>query len=263
MNSPAARRNHTAVWAGTNMIIWGGEDINALLLNTGGIYYPVTDEWIATSTINVPTERRNHIALWTGEEMIIWGGESNYPYPSMPTNTGARYSPVVNSWTATSLVNAPTARLLFTAIWTGTQMIIWGGDHGPYTSTGALYCDATSIAPGTVPDNDNFPGISLTIMKSGASSLMLNWGIPEGSCQTQDYGIYRGTLPWITYNHSSVLCSTGSAASATIPADAGSYYYLIVAQIGGKEGSYGLNSSNVQRPAAASSCLAQEIGTCN
>jgi len=33
-----------------------------------------------------------------------------------------------DSWTATSLTNAPTGRLGHTAVWTGSEMIVWGGD---------------------------------------------------------------------------------------------------------------------------------------
>jgi len=33
------------------------------------------------------------------------------------------------TWTATSLVNAPTERQGHTSVWTGTKMIIWGGDY--------------------------------------------------------------------------------------------------------------------------------------
>jgi Galactose oxidase, central domain len=52
--------------------------------------------------------------------MIVWGG-SNGSY----LNTGGRYDPSTNSWTATSTTNAPDARYYHTAVWTGSQMIAW------------------------------------------------------------------------------------------------------------------------------------------
>lgn len=119
-----------------------------------------------------------------------------------------------------------------------------------------------NLPPGTVPDNDNYPGTPLTLSKSGIN-LVLAWGAPGGTCQTQDYGIYRGILPWSGYNHSSVICSTGGATTATIAAGNNSYYYLVVAQNSGNEGSYGLDSSNIQRPASATPCFTQQIGSCN
>ena len=55
--------------------------------------------------------------------MIVWGGEDARHY----LNTGGRYDPGTDSWTATSITNAPDARHLHTAVWTGSEMIVWGG----------------------------------------------------------------------------------------------------------------------------------------
>ena len=62
--------------------------------------------------------------MWTGSEMIVWGGDA---YRAV-LNTGGRYNPSTDSWTATSTTNAPTARIGHTAVWTGSEMIVWGGD---------------------------------------------------------------------------------------------------------------------------------------
>ncbi|OGF61970.1 MAG: hypothetical protein A2Y62_20840 [Candidatus Fischerbacteria bacterium RBG_13_37_8] len=123
------------------------------------------------------------------------------------------------------------------------------------------YCISGS-APGAIPDNDNYSGTPLTIAKAGAD-LELSWSPPGGTCQTQDYGIYRGILPWMGYNYSSVVCTTGGLTNALIPADTSSYYYLVVAQNNNQEGSYGLNTDATQRPPASMPCLNQQIGTCD
>ena len=50
-NAPAGRDGHTAVWTGSEMIVWGGHiDGSSYYLNTGGRYNPSTDSWTATST---------------------------------------------------------------------------------------------------------------------------------------------------------------------------------------------------------------------
>ena len=134
---------------------------------------------------------------------------------------------------------------------------------GIFTAYGAMVAMDSVQAPGAVPDNDNYPGTPLTIMKSGTSNLILNWAQPAGTCLTADYAIYRGTLPWTGYNHASVSCSTGGATSLTILSEIDSYYFLVTAQYGGGEGSYGLKSDNTQRPAASSPCFPLQIGTCN
>ena len=52
-NAPSGRAGHTAVWTGSEMIVWGGWW--PLSFNTGGRYNPSTDSWTATSTANAPT----------------------------------------------------------------------------------------------------------------------------------------------------------------------------------------------------------------
>ena len=49
-------------------------------------------------------------------------------------NTGGRYNPSTDSWTATSTTNAPTARVTHTAVWTGSEMIVWGGTDWQLTA---------------------------------------------------------------------------------------------------------------------------------
>jgi hypothetical protein len=69
--------------------------------------------------------------------MILWGGYDGSSF----VNTGGRYNPGFDSWTATSTANAPTARELHTAVWTGSQMIVWGGVVGTVRlNTGGRYC---------------------------------------------------------------------------------------------------------------------------
>ncbi len=74
VNSPSAREDHTAVWTGREMIIWGGDNVDFGNFNTGARYNPATDSWTAISTANAPTARVCHTAVWTGSEMIVWGG---------------------------------------------------------------------------------------------------------------------------------------------------------------------------------------------
>jgi len=69
--------------------------------------------------------------------MIVWGGktESNY------FNSGGRYNPGTDSWVATTTIGAPLPREYHTAVWTGSEMFVWGGANGPACwSTGGRYC---------------------------------------------------------------------------------------------------------------------------
>jgi N-acetylneuraminic acid mutarotase len=143
--APVARYDHTAVWTGSEMIVWGGGyDSNGGFYNTGGRYNPSTNSWTATSTTGAPLARIFHTAVWTGSQMIVWGGETGNGFGDL--NTGGRYNPSANSWTATSTTGAPTARNAHTAVWTGSQMVVWGGGNQflGYLNSGGRYCAATA-----------------------------------------------------------------------------------------------------------------------
>ena len=121
-NAPTGRSIHTAVWTGSEMIVWGGTN-RTTAFNTGGRYNPSTDSWTATSTVNAPSGRLQHTAVWTGSEMIVWGGV-NQNFNDF--NTGGRYNPITDSWTATKTAGAPARRYSHAAVWTGSEMIVWG-----------------------------------------------------------------------------------------------------------------------------------------
>src|SRR5207245_3264808 len=102
-NAPDARRWHTAVWTGSEMIVWGGISSSGSNLNTGGRYNPSTDSWTATSTTNAPAARNRHTAVWTGSEMIVWGG---YVQGVGDSTTGGKYNIAADTWTATNTATA-------------------------------------------------------------------------------------------------------------------------------------------------------------
>src|SRR5205823_131341 len=87
---PTARSAHTAVWTGSEMIVWGGANKGVGFLNSGGRYNPSTDSWVATTLSGAPIARSHHTAVWTGSEMIVWGG-SDGPDVTNNFNTGGRY----------------------------------------------------------------------------------------------------------------------------------------------------------------------------
>jgi N-acetylneuraminic acid mutarotase len=118
------------------MIVWGGFG-NGDALSTGGRYNPSTDSWIPIGQ-NAPEGRVYHSAIWTGFEMIVWGGLNGVT--NLDLASGGRYDPSIDNWVATNLLNAPEARALHAAVWTGMEMIIWGGSTPNIDlSTGGRY----------------------------------------------------------------------------------------------------------------------------
>ncbi len=183
--APEARTLHSAIWTGSEMIVWGG--VGAIYYDSGSRYDPNTNTWTPISTTTAPDGRSNHTAVWSGSEMIVWGGlyfdgmffhyfDTGGKYNSStnswtPTstasemiiwggqdllfnqlNTGGRYSPHTDSWTATSTTNTPSARAAHTAVWTGSEMIVWGGfGGGNDLNTGGRYCAQSGPTPTPTP----------------------------------------------------------------------------------------------------------------
>src|SRR5438094_776990 len=176
INAPLARIEHTAIWTGSEMIVWAGELVGGILANTGGRYNPDADSWLATSTANAASARKSHTAVWTGNEMIIWGG-----YDGSFSNSGGRYDPTTNGWTATSMTNAPVGRDSHTAVWSGGEMIIWAGynDSIGVLNTGGRYALSTNSWTATGTTNAPIGRANHTAVWTG--SEMIVWGGSNGS----------------------------------------------------------------------------------
>ena len=186
--APVAQNDHTAVWTGTQMIVWGGEiGLGASnTTNRGAIYDPVSDQWQKTSSIGAPIERTYHTAIWTGTEMIIWGGFTALTNLFIDTRSGGRYSPASDIWVGTAIgPNTPAVRQLHTAIWTGTKMIVFGGNQNnlscePNVSqindigdTGGIFSPETDnivVDPPVLPSPELNVPYSETILASGGTS---------------------------------------------------------------------------------------------
>lgn len=89
VGAPVARMDHTAVWTGNAMIVWGGNLASVgPAANTGGVYDPAADSWRSTTAFRVPRSRAFHTATWIGDAMMIFGG-----YDGVALNSLHTYSP--------------------------------------------------------------------------------------------------------------------------------------------------------------------------
>lgn len=138
VGAPEFREGHSAVWTGSEMIVWGGFN-GGNPLNTGGIYNLAANAWVATSTGGAPSAREEHTAIWTGKGMMIWGGCGGDACVT-DLGDGGIFMPSAEggSWAAIDEHTALAARRWHTAVWTGEEVIVWGGRaEGKPTNTGA------------------------------------------------------------------------------------------------------------------------------
>ena len=226
MGAPVARTNHTAVWTGTTMIVWGGESGGTPLAD-GSRYTPSTNSWAATASMGAPTARRAHTAVWTGTEMIVWGGVGAGGF----LNTGARYNPTTNTWTPMAM-SPLAARARHTAVWTGTSMIVWGGwisGTGGDANDGASYNPATNtwtmLAIMNAPTDRRWHTGTL------AGTRMVEWGGETGSGSPQADGKRYDTVALTWAN----VTATSAPASRARHTAVWTGMYLVV--WGGDDGS--------------------------
>jgi hypothetical protein len=99
--------------------------------------------------------------------MIVWGGSYNGIH-----DTGGRYDPITDTWAATSTQSAPSGRFHHTAVWTGDEMIVWGG--WPKVDTGGRYNPVEDTWLATSTTNAPEGRIWHTAVWTG--NRMLVWG---------------------------------------------------------------------------------------
>lgn len=126
--APAGRAEHTVVWTGRRMIIWGGHDAGSCMAD-GAVYNPVANTWSSMGSTTA-TARAAQSAVWTGTEMILWGGRNS---ANAVLDDGYAYNPATNGWRTLGAVPTGMAgRQRHKAIWTGSLMLVWGGSDAAY-----------------------------------------------------------------------------------------------------------------------------------
>jgi len=159
--------------------------------------------------------------------MIIWGG-----WDGPVLNTGARYDPAANSWLETSIgTNVPTPRELHSAVWTGEEMIIWGGTDGTdrFSNTASIYCACADDLPPV--------GSPSLLIEQQSSSAILTWSsLPTST----GYDVVRGDAVLLSssggdFTNAIEAClaeenGTTSLIDPDIPGLGDAHFYLVRAR---------------------------------
>ncbi len=185
-NAPSGRNRFAAAWTGSKMCIWGGTD-GTVEFADGSCYDPDADNWTAMTSSGAPDARSGHVGVWTGSEMCIWGG---FDGSGTFFNTGSCYDPSGDSWTAMANADAPVEAFFYdqnSAIWTGSEMCIWGGYNmsGDLNSGGCYDPIDTSW---TAISTTNAPIARSNHTAVWTDSLMCIWGGNDTSGDFMDSG---------------------------------------------------------------------------
>jgi Galactose oxidase, central domain len=145
---PAPRDAATATWDGSEVLLaggWGppGPAADHFTLYPSGVAYnPTTNRW-RTLPAGDPG-RVDHVAVWTGRTLLVWGGRTLRAGTWTTPRHGIAFDPATSRWSA--LPTAPLrGRIEATAVWTGNQMIVWGGSM--VTGAGTSLADGAAYTP--------------------------------------------------------------------------------------------------------------------
>jgi hypothetical protein len=137
---PVPTAGATAVWDGTEVLFIAGTTAAQSPSAAGQAYNPATNTWRQLPAM--PFSRADFAAVWTGSQVLVWGGVTGSSPASPVPRHGEAYDPATSQWTALPL--APlTGRAFPTAVWTGSQLIVWGGYH-----SGESYANGAAYTPG-------------------------------------------------------------------------------------------------------------------
>ena len=136
---PRPRYGAQAVWDGKEVLFLGGFRGPGTAPATRGMAYnPAASTWRRLPAMRFGRDR--FAAVWTGRRVLVWGGVSGRNGTALPPH-GEAYNPATSTWTA--LPMAPLhGRASPVAVWTGHQMIVWGGYFGS-----TAYTDGAAFTP--------------------------------------------------------------------------------------------------------------------
>ncbi len=128
-------RRASGTWTGTHLVIWGGRDFNKYTYDysknfgTGAFYSPSDNTWTTIATSNAPSPRYGHTLTPIGTSVLIWGGVDRPSIEDKAAATlgnGGIFDPLTQVWTPLSGTPS-THRSLHCAVWTGSQLLVFGG----------------------------------------------------------------------------------------------------------------------------------------
>ena len=124
--TPSARGASLAAWTGSEMIVWGGASGTMTAHDDGASFDPATGTWTPLPESRLPG-RYQSTGVWTGTDFLFWGGWDFNTSRSM--SDGAKHLVGTSSWLPLSASPLPTGHARHSVVWTGAEMIVWGGHN--------------------------------------------------------------------------------------------------------------------------------------
>jgi len=191
LGAPSPRMRANIHVSGTKVVVWGGTDPSGTPLYDGAIYDTQTGSWGPMNLTNAPSSLTNYEMLGWDENMLVYGLATGNGVE------GAIYDVDTDSWTTMSVAGAP-ERFGFSLVWTGTEVVLWGGRASTtYYSDGAIYRPDLDSWAGFSDANEPTGRLNHTAVWSGSEMIILG-GQGSGNTYIQEPTVL-GTPTALTY----------------------------------------------------------------
>jgi hypothetical protein len=198
LDAPSARWGHSQAWTGETVLVWGGMSEGGLV-GDGSRYDPTTQFWRTMSDLNAPAARAMHASVWTGDGLVVWSGRGSGGW----LEDGAVYDPAVDAWTSFDLsslpltsgatdISAPSPRYAATSVWTGSALMVFGGQlGGDKTHTGFMIQLENGQPVSWEPMSEaDAPGGRTGHTAIWTGNYMIVWGGSAGGSPLEDGAAY-------------------------------------------------------------------------
>lgn len=170
----AGRTGFAYAWADHKMVVWGGmrkaAGTGIEAADDGAIFDPASQHWTSTPPAPEGVSGLVQAWAWTGTRLVVVAART----PLEGDSHGAAFDPATGVWSAI----APTplgARDLATSVWTGSELLVFGGVFSQTT--------ATPVAVGYSPAGDSWttlpsdgaliPQVGVKAVWTGAEVLLV------------------------------------------------------------------------------------------
>jgi N-acetylneuraminic acid mutarotase len=195
-----ARISHRAVGSAQRMLVWGGssgEGQGGKYFADGAVYSPADNTWTPMAAFPETREgggRDTFSSVWTGEKMLVWGGFSrNATCNPCNHEDGAIYDLANNKWTLMS-PGPLSGRGAHGAVWTGREMVVWGGFNSTEMDDGAAY-NPESDTWSALPSVPLLPRQLFAMVWTGDQAVVWGGRGPQGD----------GTQPQANHDDGAIL----------------------------------------------------------
>jgi hypothetical protein len=148
-NPPCFAGNHLLLSGGLRKTLHGGRAIGSPALISEKVVFDSATDSLRRASPDTLGPRAGMTVVSTGQNCFLWGGfradEAKYLSNTADTlasirenmsvrNDGAIYSPATDSWQPIATENAPSARAFMHGVWTGQDVLVWGGSSENFPS---------------------------------------------------------------------------------------------------------------------------------